>query len=417
MIRYIFCLITVLFSSFVFARPIRSQIGCNSLSYGKENTPSRQYWGLCFIAAEPQVTINMVKTGSAPVVSLETSFDGKHWDTFDADSESTPLLLENVGDFVYFRSGKNGNSCLSSTSAYRSFTLNKRAYASGNIMSLLNATDESNDVIPNVAGCFYRLFYNCTTLLSTPLLPATTLRNSCYMYMFAGCTALDTAAPLPATVLPYACYKNMFEKCTSLVEAPSLPDQNIILQAGEQFNNMFKECTSLVNIPRILPSTTLNPNCYNGMFCGCTSITNIPILPAKISSPGCYADMFNGCTSLIAIKNGEFNLNSMTSQCCARMFRNCSSLEIFDSLLSSVELASQCYLYMFANTRLKKAPKLSAINLVSGCYTAMFQECSYLGEIEVCFTNSNYLTTAYCNSWLDRVKSVGEFRCSSLLGT
>ena len=36
------------------------------------------------------------------------------------------------------------------------------------------------------------MFYGCTSLTSTPELPATTLANACYQFMFGGCTNLSS---------------------------------------------------------------------------------------------------------------------------------------------------------------------------------------------------------------------------------
>ena len=60
------------------------------------------------------------------------------------------------------------------------------------------------------------MFKNCTSLISAPELPATTLADSCYNSMFSGCTSLTTAPELPATTLAEGCYSNMFSGCSNL---------------------------------------------------------------------------------------------------------------------------------------------------------------------------------------------------------
>ena len=60
------------------------------------------------------------------------------------------------------------------------------------------------------------MFYNCTSLLYPPALPATTLVKDCYFGMFQGCTSLTTAPVLPATTLVTGCYGYMFWGCSSL---------------------------------------------------------------------------------------------------------------------------------------------------------------------------------------------------------
>ena len=60
------------------------------------------------------------------------------------------------------------------------------------------------------------MFYGCTSLITAPELPATTLASSCYNLMFYGCTSLTAAPELPATTLANFCYSYMFSGCTDL---------------------------------------------------------------------------------------------------------------------------------------------------------------------------------------------------------
>ena len=89
------------------------------------------------------------------------------------------------------------------------------------------------------------MFQDCTSLVTAPELPATTLTGNCYNGMFWGCTSLTTAPELPATTLAQVCYGYMFNGCTSLNTAPELP------------------------------ATTLVNNCYGYMFSGCTKLNYI----------------------------------------------------------------------------------------------------------------------------------------------
>ena len=60
------------------------------------------------------------------------------------------------------------------------------------------------------------MFYNCSSLVNAPSLPATTLKSSCYSGMFNKCTSLVTAPDLMAETLVSRCYQNMFYGCSSL---------------------------------------------------------------------------------------------------------------------------------------------------------------------------------------------------------
>ena len=60
------------------------------------------------------------------------------------------------------------------------------------------------------------MFYNCTSLITAPELPATVMNRNCYNQMFYNCTNITTAPELPATVLAERCYYHMFDGCTNL---------------------------------------------------------------------------------------------------------------------------------------------------------------------------------------------------------
>ena len=87
----------------------------------------------------------------------------------------------------------------------------------GNVMSLVYGDNFINqETMDNFQ--FLSLFAFNATLISAEnlVLPATTLANGCYYNMFYGCTSLTTAPELPATTLANGCYAWMFYKCTSL---------------------------------------------------------------------------------------------------------------------------------------------------------------------------------------------------------
>ena len=145
--------------------------------------------------------------------NIEYSLDGRTWVTFVNEGNgltiTTPTL--NAGDSVYFR----GQATLisKSTSQYSLFTTSSPTFkisASGSVMSLLGNSETLTDY------AFSTLFYNCTSLVVAPELPATTLALNCYIGMFQGCTSLVTAPELPATTLAERCYRGMFYTCSKL---------------------------------------------------------------------------------------------------------------------------------------------------------------------------------------------------------
>ena len=151
----------------------------------------------------------------------------------------------------------------------------------GNIMSLLYGDDFIDKITFEDDYIFPSLFKETNVVNAHNLiLPAMTLPCGAYSEMFRGCTSLITAPELPATTLPE--YQNSSEDGC--------------------YNFMFYGCTSLTTAPSILPATKLKKCCYNYMFYGCTSLTTAPVLPATTLVDNCYSGMFYGCTKLNYIK-------------------------------------------------------------------------------------------------------------------
>lgn len=75
---------------------------------------------------------------------------------------------------------ENGFSDLTtSESKYTNFVMTGKIKASGSVMSLIDDGEGTLDTIP-IAGCFAGLFNECSSLLTPPELPATTLAGGCY---------------------------------------------------------------------------------------------------------------------------------------------------------------------------------------------------------------------------------------------
>ena len=188
-------------------------IAARQIAFGKgaakkEEPPA--YWWLCFTAEGAWSAVSMRAAGSAPVVTLETSYDGEIWEPFYVGE--TTISLPKVGDKIYFRAGPGGNTKFADGDyAYNYFSMLGVVAASGNIMSLLDGENMTDALTESY--CYQYMFKGCTSLVNAPELPATTLAIYCYQYMFKGCTSLVNAPELPATTLKRYCYSNMFEGC------------------------------------------------------------------------------------------------------------------------------------------------------------------------------------------------------------
>ena len=241
----------------------------SNLVYEDTPTPIPNY--LQFTAVNGATTIELNRVNMSPNVSY--SFDGTNWTTWDYSNLTIPN-----GETIYFK-GNNPNGFTTGTTTatsvvnYSKFAMTGTVESHGNIMSLLYEDNFEGEYLLPSDWCFAALFSGCTSLTTSPELPATGITFNCYRNMFAYCTSLTTAPQLPATTLANYCY-----------------------------NNMFYQCTSLTTAPTTLPATSLQRSCYQGMFFQCPSLTTAPTLPATTLAQGCYSQMFNGCTSLNYIK-------------------------------------------------------------------------------------------------------------------
>ena len=227
-----------------------------------------------FVSSTPMtITPNYTNTG----VTLQYSLNGLTWTTI-ASGETTPSA-----NIIYFRGRATGTKSLftsNSTSNAWVFTGATNLEVNGDITMLIQDIlgGKVSDV-PLATYCYHNMFYNCTSLVKAPDLPATTLADNCYQGMLEGCTGLTTAPVLPATTLANNCYQGMLGNCSKLTTPP------------------------------VLPATTLAPSCYRYMFNSCTSLTTAPALPATTLASGCYDSMFNGCSriKISTTKVGSYN--------------------------------------------------------------------------------------------------------------
>ena len=216
-----------------------------------------------FVSSTP-MTITPKYTNSG--VTLQYSLNGSTWTTI-ASGSTTPSA--NIIYFIGRAAGTKSLYTASSSSNAWAFTGATNLECNGKLDRLLqDDLGGDNDILTIGANCFNYMFYNATTLIKAPELPAMTLATNCYQNMFYKCTSLTTAPTLPAMTLATSCYSTMFMNCTSLVTAPTLP------------------------------AMTLVDYCYEYMFYKCTSLTVSPALPATTLATSCYYNMFNSCTSL-----------------------------------------------------------------------------------------------------------------------
>lgn len=204
--------------------------------YLRVDEPMPDY--LCFTANAAGSTISLNKYQTPTDVSLETSTDGTNWSSY---TFWTTITLSNVGDKVYWRNTSETTTTFSTDQyLYYYFSMTWSIAASGDITSLIN---KNLTTTLNWDYTFLNLFNWCTSLTSTPKLPATTITSYCYYQMFYWCSSLVTLTELPATTVYNYCYFNMFRDCTNLEQIAKLPALDS--SPNYCYNSMFRNCSKI----------------------------------------------------------------------------------------------------------------------------------------------------------------------------
>lgn len=288
------------------------------------------WWGLRLEALEPGSAVSMVKHGSAPAVSLESSRDGVAWEQFVPGQ--TRLSFEKAGDGAYFRAGSGGNAAFaSSDSASWSFQMSGRFKASGNIMSMLSGDGELQE-FPNQSQKrqFQDMFMECSALVDVDglELPAKTLPERCYQNLLQR-TGIRRGPVLRGEKVGQASYQGTFLECQQLLEAPSLQSITRFSSSYGCFA-MFRSCSALTSSPDLPP--VVGSYSYWNLFEKCVKLSSAPALPATALANNCYYEMFMDCVSLSA---GPYIPAQAPANGLGGMFKRCSSLGYADVALTS----------------------------------------------------------------------------------
>lgn len=274
--------------------------------------PLDAWWGLQLLMPEGG-TVTLSKTGSPASLSLEVSTDAVSWQPWTLVGNDYTYNLKK-GQRLCIRSTSTAVTAFStSDSDYWKFALSGVCAAYGSVMSLVTR----NPLATSLAGksyVFIRLFSGCTSLVTAPELPATTLAPYCYYGTFYNCSSLLYAPELPATTLEAYCYYGMFRGCTSLVKVGTLAFRTT---ANYSCSLMFMDCSSLKTVPPLL-ATILKSNCYRRMFEGCSSLSEIRTYMTNISASSCLLRWLwsvgsNGdfyCDSNLTIPSGSDGIPS-----------------------------------------------------------------------------------------------------------
>ena len=222
---------------------------------------------LTFTALDPNLA---VKFNHIPKARLVYSTDGGvSWSDY---TRSSTIVLPYAGSTIMFKASPDGNERVCGEGDGYCFSFSGRVVSSGNVNSLLRQEGYEN-ILELPDFCYHQLFKNCTSLISAPELPSTSLGEACYQKMFLGCSSLVSAPKLPATLLSDVSYSSMFKNCTSLISAPALPSVNVPYAC---YSHMFQGCTSLKYAKNIAASN-FGSLATTYMFEGCNNLEEIGI--------------------------------------------------------------------------------------------------------------------------------------------
>ena len=234
--------------------------GCGDTAGGTPATPAEP------TMQETPLTLEAIAAGTITLTNPWSTLKyKKNGGAFVNVTASANTISVAAGDKVALYADGSANTYDANTYEWTSFRIGCSAdcFVYGNVMSLLSSANFKTAVaIPNTTECaFGELFYENTHIKNHAqkalVLPAITLAEGCYYNMFYGCTSLTDAPELPATTLADSCYSCMFYGCTSLSDAPALP------------------------------ATTLADECYKHMFSGCSSLNTVICLATGISAYDC----------------------------------------------------------------------------------------------------------------------------------
>lgn len=172
------------------------------------------------------------------------------------------------------------------------------------------------------------------------------------------------------------CY--VYGNIMSLLDSSDYKSKTSLTVSGA-FAMMFRNNTHIKNHSEkklLLPATTITSNCYARMFEDCSALTSAPELPATTLAEYCYSGMFSGCEALTSAP--ALPAKSMAESCYSSMFHGCANLAAAPDL-PATSLAKSCYSNMFYKcSNLTTAPALPSATLYEKCYEEMFYECKKL---------------------------------------
>ena len=156
-------------------------------------------YGYLTFTAEEATTLTLNQNGSIAPHKLLKSNDAVNWVKWE--NPATNGISLNAGESVYIKADEDSLWRTADDISENIFSSTGYIECEGDIRSIVKLVAPAD-----YSKWFFRLFDDCTSLRTSPALPATTLCYGCYNSMFYNCTSLRTAPALPATTLANSCY-------------------------------------------------------------------------------------------------------------------------------------------------------------------------------------------------------------------
>lgn len=246
---------------------------------------------LCFTAVAANSTIRLNKVGEPYNISLETSRDKKtwteyHWTWNDESDHSLGatgdiISLTNAGDKVYWRECTPDDNPDKGKFSYGSdndndyylFALTGSIALSGNLISLLDKTISTNDVVNQA---FKSLFRNQSSLVSVSEFNFSDIGDKSFAHCFLS-SGIENIE-LNMNVCRNASMYTMFSSSSNLRKAKVVVNS---VQGSSVLSRLFRYCSALSYIEVNFPLWFTNTNVFLDWVQNVSS-TGIFVCPAAL---------------------------------------------------------------------------------------------------------------------------------------
>ena len=312
--------------------------------------------------------------------------------SYETKLESTPVLEEAVGGTVTTsRASDQKNDELTwSIDTKGVLTVSGKGYPGGGFpwAWYKQYITEANIELSDFSSA-YRMFEDCSSLVSIDLSKMDTSSVKDMARMFYGCSSLTSLDVGNFDTSKVTDMSDMFNSCASL---KNLNLTSFDTKEVKDFGYMFNACKSLENLD-MSSFETPKATDMRYMFKGCEKITSLDISKLDTSNfntsgSGSLEGMFYDCKALTNINFGSFSTTNVNNM--SKMFYDCTALEYIDvSSFNTSEVYSMSNMF-FGCSSLKELNLKNFNTSKVGYMFGMFAGCKTLKEIDLkCFDTTN----------------------------